>query len=104
MDSKFIYFKKRNTFDSLKESFPTNLSPLCFIEDTNEIWFNEHFFQAGHESLSVSEMDNIVTVSLSESSFSIVPGSESIAINKGQGNNIVVSCNALTKIDTDDYL
>lgn len=104
MESKFIYFKKRQKFDSVKESFPANLSPLCFIEDTNEIWFNNHFFQAGHESISVSEMDNIVTVSLSEDSFNISPGSESITVRKGNDNNIIISCSALTQIDTDDYL
>lgn len=102
--NKFIYFKTRQTFDSIKESFPANLSPLCFIEDTNEIWFNEHFFQAGHESINISEMDNVVTVSLSEDSFNIVPGSESISVSKGQGNNIIVSCNALTRIETDSHL
>lgn len=103
MESKFLYFVKKQTFLTIKNTFPANLSPICFIEDTNEIWFNNHYFQAGHESITVSEMNNVVTVSLSESSFNIQPGSESISI-RSQGNNIIVSCNALTKIDTDDYL
>lgn len=103
MDSKFLYFVKREIFNALYEQFPSNLSPLCFIEDTNEIWFNHHFFQAGHESIRISEMDNIVNVSLSEDSFNIVPGSESISL-KSQGNNVIISCDALTRIDTDDYL
>lgn len=103
MDSKFLYFVKKETFNNIYESFPANLSPLCFIEDTNEIWFNNHFFQAGHESIRISEMNNIVNVSLSEDSFNIVPGSESISV-RSQNKNIIISCNALTKIDTDDFL
>ena len=103
MDSKFLYFVKKEIFNNIYESFPPNLSPLCFIEDTNEIWFNNHFFQAGHESIRISEMNNIVNVSLSEDSFNIVPGSESISV-KSQGKNIIISCDALTKINTDDFL
>lgn len=103
MKSKFLYFTKRNIFDALATSIPKDLSPICFIEDSNEIWFNGHFFQAGHESLRVEEMNNTVTVSLSESSFTIVPGSTSISV-RSQGNAIVISSNALTKIDTDDQL
>jgi hypothetical protein len=48
-------------------------------------------------------MDGTVTVSLSDSGFNIVPGSSSIGLS-AIGNNIVVSCNALTRIDTDDVL
>ena len=103
MDSKFLYFKKRRTFDSMVEQFPEGLSPLCFIEDSNEIWFENHFFQAGHESLRIEEMNGTVTVSLSETFFTLVPGSSSIQI-RSQENAIVISCNALTKIDTDDQL
>lgn len=103
MDSKFLYFTKRAYFDSLVDSFPVYLSPLCFIEDTNEIWFNHHFFQAGHESLRISEMNNTVTVSLSDTSFRLVPGSSSIGI-RSDGNDIIVSCSALTKIDTEGPL
>lgn len=103
MTSKFLYFTKRRTFDALVDFIPEELSPVCFIEDSNEIWFNGHFFQAGHESLRVEEMNNTVIVSLSESSFTLAPGSASIQI-KAQDNTIVVSSNALTKIDTDDQL
>lgn len=103
MDSKFLYFTKRTYFDNLVDSFPANLSPICFIEDTNEIWFNNHFFQAGHDTLRVSEMDNTVTVSLSDTNFRIVPGSASIGV-RSSGNDIIISCNALTKIDTEGPL
>lgn len=103
MESKFLYFKKRRTFDSIVEQFPADLSPLCFIEDSNEIWFEHHFFQAGNESLRVEEMDGTVIVSLSDTSFTLVPGSTSIQI-RAQENSIVISSNALTKIDTDDQL
>lgn len=103
MNSKFLYFRKRRTFDNLVATFPEGLSPICFIEDTNEIWFNDHFFQAGHETLMVSEMNNNVIVSLADSSFTIVPGSSSIALH-AQDNNITISCDALTRIDTDEFL
>lgn len=103
MDSKFLYFTKREIFDNIVSSFPEWLSPICFIEDSNEIWFNNHFFQAGHESLRVSEMNNTVTVSLSETSFRIVPGSSSIGVT-ASGSDIIVSCNALTKVDTEGPL
>lgn len=103
MENKFLYFKKRRTFDSMVEQFPADLSPLCFIEDSNEIWFEHHFFQAGHESIRVDEMDGNVIVSLSDSSFTLVPGSSSIQL-RAQDNAIVISTNALTKINTDDQL
>ena len=103
MDSKFLYFTKRELFDNMVSSFPAWLSPLCFIEDSNEIWFNNHFFQAGHESLRVSEIDSTVVVSLSETNFRIVPGSSSINV-RANGQDIIVSCSALTKIDTEGPL
>lgn len=103
MESKFLYFKKRTTFDSMVEQFPEDLSPLCFIEDSNEIWFENHFFQAGHESIRVSEISGTVKVSLSDASFTLVPGSTSISL-KSQDNSIIISSSALTKIDTDDQL
>lgn len=103
MNSKFLYFRKRQTFDNLVATFPEGLSPICFIEDTNEIWFNNHFFQAGHETLRVSEMNNNVIVSLADSYFTIVPGSASIALH-AQDNTIMISCDALTRIDTDESL
>lgn len=103
MESKFLYFKKRRTFDSMVEQFPADLSPLCFIEDSNEIWFENHFFQAGHESLRIEEMNGTVIVSLSDTSFTLVPGSSSIQL-RAQDNAIVISSSALTKIDTDDQL
>ena len=103
MESKFLYFKKRRTFDSMVEQFPADLSPLCFIEDSNEIWFEHHFFQAGHESITVEEMNGTVTVRLSDASFTLVPGSSDIQF-RAQDNSIVVSTNALTRIDTDEEL
>jgi hypothetical protein len=51
----------------------------------------------------VSEMNNNVIVSLADSSFTIVPGSSSIALH-AQDNNITISCDALTRIDTDEFL
>jgi len=48
-------------------------------------------------------MDNTVTVSLSDSFFKIVPG-ESINLSASEDNTIVISCNALTKIDTEGPL
>ena len=103
MESKFLYFKKRRTFDSMVEQFPADLSPLCFIEDSNEIWFEHHFFQAGHESLRVDEIDGNIIVSLSDTSFTLIPGSSSIQL-KSLDNSIIISSNALTYIDTDDQL
>lgn len=103
MNNKFLYFKKRTTFNSMVEQFPEDLSPLCFIEDSNEIWFEHHFFQAGHESISVSEISGTVKVSLSDASFTLVPGSTSISL-RSQDNSIIISSSALTKIDTDDQL
>ena len=103
MNSKFLYFKKRRTFDSMVEQFPADLSPLCFIEDSNEIWFENHFFQAGHESITVKEMNGTVTVSLSDAYFTLVPGSSSIQL-RAQNNAIVISSNALTMVDAQDEL
>ena len=102
-NSKFLYFKNKRTFESLVATFPSWLSPICFIEDSDEIWFNGHFFKAGQDSLQVSEMNNNVIVSLADSYFKIIPGSTSINIT-AQGNSIMISCDALTRIDTDNYL
>lgn len=102
-NSKFLYFRNKDTFQSLVTTFPSWLSPICFIEDTDEIWFNGHFFKAGQDSLKVSEMNNNVIVSLAESYFKIVPASTSVSIT-AQGNSIMIACDALTEIDTDDYL
>lgn len=103
MNNKFLYFKKRRTFDLIVDTIPEDLSPVCFIEDSNEIWFEGHFFQAGHESLRIEEMNNTVKVLFSETYFTLVPGSSSIQI-KAQDNAIIISSNALTRIDTDDQL
>ena len=103
-NSKFLYFKKKENFQSLVATFPSWLSPICFIEDSDEIWFNGHFFVAGQDSLRVSEMNNNVIVSLADSYFKLVPGSNSINITAQQDNTILISCDALTRIDTDDYL
>lgn len=48
-------------------------------------------------------MDNAVVVSLADSYFRIIPGSSNISLQT-QGNNILISSNALTRIDTDNWL
>lgn len=103
INSKYLYFNQRETFDRLQATFPSWLSPICFIADTNEIWFEGHFFQAGYESIRVSEMDNTVTVSLTEQNFKIVPGA-GMSLSAQEDNTIVISCQALTKIDTEGPL
>jgi len=42
-------------------------------------------------------------VSLADSSFRIIPGSSNIQLQT-QNNNIIISSNALTRIDTDNWL
>jgi hypothetical protein len=103
INSKYLYFKKRETFDRMVNTFPQWLSPICFIVDTNEIWFEGHFFQAGYESINVSEMDNTVTVAFTESQFKMVPGA-GMSLSAQDNNTIVISCQALTRIDTEGPL
>ena len=53
--SKFVYIKKKSTFESLKETIPKNLNPIVFIEDSKEIWTCGTYFNIGYPTLTVKE-------------------------------------------------
>ena len=59
------------------------------------------FFSIGYPSIIVTEKDGIVKVGIGNTDFTITTSGESLSIRKGAGNNIIISSNALTKVDTE---
>lgn len=104
INSKFIYAKTRAAFERELPNIPINLNPIVFIEDTKEMWTMGTYFSIGYPSLIVSEKDGIVKVELGDSNFTITTSGESLSIRKGTGNSIIISSNALTKVDTESPL
>ena len=104
INSKFIYAKTRAAFEREIPNIPEYLKPIVFIEDTKEMWTMGTYFSIGYPSLIVSEKDGIVKVELGDSNFTITTSGESLSIRKGTGNSIIISSNALTKVDTESPL
>lgn len=99
--SKFLYAKTRTAFEREKPNIPLGLDPLVFIEDTKEIWIKDTYFSAGYPSISVSEANSIITVTVGDDSFSLATTGDSLSIHKGDNNKIIISSNALNKVDTE---
>ena len=102
--SKFVYIKKKSTFESLKETIPKNLNPIVFIEDSKEIWTCGTYFNIGYPTLTVKENNSTVDIYIGEEKLNLSTSGESLSIRKGTGNNVIISSNALTQISTNDPL
>lgn len=100
IDKKFVYITKRATFESLINTIPVGLNPIVFIEDTREMWTCGTYFSIGYPNIEVSEVSGSVKVAIGNSFFLLSTAGESLSIRKGDGNRIVLSSNALTKVDT----
>jgi len=100
INSKFIYAKTRLAFERELPNIPNNLNPIVFIEDTKEMWTMGTFFSIGYPSLIVTEKDGIVTVGIGNTEFTITTSGDSLSIRKGEGNSVIISSNALTRVDT----
>lgn len=101
INSKFAYVKKKETFEPLITTIPKGLNPIVFIEDTREMWTCGTYFSIGYPSIEVSESSGSVKVNIGNSFFLLSTAGESISVRKGDGNRIIISSNALNRIDTE---
>lgn len=104
IDSKFAYIKKKEVFEPLIESIPKGLNPIVFIEDTREMWTCGTYFSIGYPSIEISEVSGSVKVQIGNSFFLMSTVGESISVRKGDGNRIIISSNALSRVDTEPPL
>lgn len=104
IDSKFAYIKKKEVFEPLIESIPKGLNPIVFIEDTREMWTCGTYFSIGYPSIEISEVSGSVKVQIGNSFFLMSTAGESISVRKGDGNRIIISSNALSRVDTEPPL
>lgn len=104
IDSKFAYIKKKEVFEPLIESIPKGLNPIVFIEDTREMWTCGTYFSIGYPSIEISEVSGSVKVQIGNSFFLMSTAGESISVRKGGGNRIIISSNALSRVDTEPPL
>lgn len=104
IDSKFAYIKKKASFEPLIPTIPTGLNPIVFIEDTKEMWTCGTYFSIGFPGIEISEVSGSVKVEIGNSFFLMSTAGESISIRKGDGNRIIISSNALNRVDTEHPL
>lgn len=101
INSKFAYIKKKEVFEPLITTIPKGLNPIVFIEDTREMWICGTYFSIGYPSIEISESSGSVKVSIGNSFFLLSTTGESISVRKGDGNRIIISSNALNRVDTE---
>lgn len=101
ISSKIAYFKKKETFEAAIPTIPSGLNPVVFIEDTREMWTCGTYFSIGYPGIQVSETGGTVRVEIGNSFFLLSTTGESISVRRGDGNRIILSSNALSRIDTE---
>lgn len=104
IDKKIVYARKREEFEPLIPTIPEGLNPVVFIEDTREVWTCGTYFSIGYPSIEVSEVSGSVKVQIGNSFFLLTPTGDSISLRKGDGNRIIISSNALNRVDTEPPL
>lgn len=104
IDSKFAYIKKKEVFEPLINTIPKGLNPIVFIEDTREMWTCGTYFSIGYPSIEISEVSGSVKIQIGNSFFLMSTAGESISVRKGDGNRIIISSNALNRVDTEPPL
>lgn len=104
IDKKIVYARKKEEFESLIPTIPEGLNPVVFIEDTREMWTCGTYFSIGYPSIEVSEVSGSVKVQMGNSFFLLTPTGDSISLRKGDGNRIIISSNALNRVDTEPPL
>lgn len=100
INSKFIYLKRRSTFDEIKDMIPKELNPIIFIEDTSQLYTCGTFFNLGYPGVKVSEISGQIKVDIGQENFFLGTTGDSLSIKKGDGNQIIINSSALTKINT----
>lgn len=104
IDKKIVYARKKEEFEPLIPTIPEGLNPVVFIEDTREMWTCGTYFSIGYPSVEVSEVSGSVKVQIGNSFFLLTPTGDSISLRKGDGNRIIISSNALNRVDTEPPL
>lgn len=104
IDKKIVYARKKEEFEPLIPTIPEGLNPVVFIEDTREMWTCGTYFSIGYPSIEVSEVSGSVKVQIGNSFFLLTPTGDSISLRKGGGNRIIISSNALNRVDTEPPL
>lgn len=104
IDKKIVYARKKEEFEPLIPTIPEGLNPVVFIEDTREMWTCGTYFSTGYPSIEVSEVSGSVKVQIGNSFFLLTPTGDSISLRKGDGNRIIISSNALNRVDTEPPL
>lgn len=104
IDKKIVYARKKEEFEPLIPTIPEGLNPVVFIEDTREMWTCGTYFSIGYPSIEVSEVSGSVKVQIGNSFFLLTPTGDSISLRKGNGNRIIISSNALNRVDTEPPL
>lgn len=104
IDKKIVYARKKEEFELLIPTIPEGLNPVVFIEDTREMWTCGTYFSIGYPSIEVSEVSGSVKVQIGNSFFLLTPTGDSISLRKGDGNRIIISSNALNRVDTEPPL
>lgn len=101
MKSKIIYAKTKDAFQRELPNIPENLNPLVFIEDTREVWILGNYFSIGSPGVFVTDANDIITIEIGQSNFTMSASGDNITIRKGSGNNIIFSSSALSSINTE---
>lgn len=104
IDKKIVYARKKEEFEPLIPTIPEGLNPVVFIEDTREMWTCGTYFSIGYPSIEVLEVSGSVKVQIGNSFFLLTPTGDSISLRKGDGNRIIISSNALNRVDTEPPL
>ena len=104
IDKKIVYARKKEEFEPLIPTIPEGLNPVVFIEDTREMWTCGTYFSIGYPSIEVSEVSGSVKVQIGNSFFLLTPTGDSISLRKGDGNRIIISSNALNRVNTEPPL
>lgn len=104
INKKIVYARKKEEFEPLIPTIPEGLNPVVFIEDTREMWTCGTYFSIGYPSIEVSEVSGSVKVQMGNSFFLLTPTGDSISLRKGDGNRIIISSNALNRVDTEPPL
>lgn len=99
--SKFVLAKTKAAFEREKQNIPVGLDPIVFIEDTKELWTKGIYFSMGFPTVSVNESNGKVTINIGDSFFTLQTIGTSLSINKGINNDIILSSNALSYINTE---
>jgi hypothetical protein len=60
-----------------------------------------NYFSIGSPGIRILDNNNIITVEVGPSNFTMSSAGDNIVIRKGEGNNIIFSSSALTSINTE---